>query len=148
MPSNLYGPNDNYDLTTGHALPALMRKAHEAKENKKKELIVWGSGTPRREFLYVDDLADACVFLMERGVSGGIYNIGCGTDVTIGELAETIMDIVGFRGSIVFDASMPDGTPRKLLDVSRLGTMGWEAKTQLHDGIVRTYAAFLENSSD
>ena len=148
MPSNLYGPNDNYDLTTSHALPALIRKAHEAKILDRNELIVWGSGTPRREFLYVDDLADACVFLMERGVSDEIYNIGCGADVTIRQLAETITDTVGFRGKIVFDASMPDGTPRKLLDVSRLRRMGWEARTTLRDGIVRTYAAFLENSSD
>lgn len=148
MPSNLYGPNDNYDLKLGHALPALIRKAHEAKMQDGKKLNVWGSGKPRREFLFVDDLADACIFLMERGVSNNIFNIGCGTDVTIRELAETIMEIVGFSGQIDFDLSMPDGTMRKLLDTSRLKSMGWEAKTSLREGIFKTYTAFLENSRD
>ncbi|WP_309625529.1 GDP-L-fucose synthase, partial [Methylibium sp.] len=119
MPTNLYGPNDNYDLASSHVLPALIRKAHEARLRGDHEYVVWGSGTPRREFLYVDDLADACVHLMERGYDGPLVNIGSGEDVTIRELAETVMDVVGFKGSISFDSSKPDGTPRKLLDVSR-----------------------------
>jgi GDP-L-fucose synthase len=139
MPTNLYGPNDNYDLATSHVLPALIRKAHEAKLRGDKELVVWGTGTPRREFLYVDDLADACVFLMEHDYPGPWLNIGCGDDVTIRELAETVMDVVGFRGRIVFDTSKPDGTPRKLLDVSRLAAQGWKARTPLGEGLQRTY---------
>ncbi len=129
MPTNLYGPNDNYDLANSHVLPALLRKAHEAKQRGDAELVVWGSGTPRREFLYVDDLADACVHLMERDYDGPLVNIGCGEDVTIRELAETVMDVVGCKAQIVFDASKPDGTPRKLLDVSRLASLGWRART-------------------
>ena len=140
MPTNLYGPNDNYDLATSHVLPALMRKAHEAKQRGDSELVVWGSGTPRREFLYVDDLADACVHLMERSYDGPLVNIGCGQDVTIRELAETVMDVVGFAGRIVFDTTKPDGTPRKLLDVSRLADLGWRARIPLRDGIARAYA--------
>ncbi|WP_077036794.1 GDP-L-fucose synthase [Pelomonas sp. KK5] len=140
MPTNLYGPNDNYDLANSHVLPALMRKAHEAKQGGQQELVVWGSGSPRREFLYVEDLADACVFLMERGYGGPLLNIGTGSDVTIRELAEQIMHIVGFSGRIVFDASKPDGTPRKLLDVSRLARLGWKAATPLAEGIRKTYA--------
>jgi len=124
MPTNLYGPNDNYDLATSHVLPALIRKAHEAHERGDAEYVVWGSGTPRREFLYVDDLADACVHLMEQGYDGPLVNIGTGEDVTIRELAETVMAVVGFNGRIVFDSSKPDGTPRKLLDVSRLAALG------------------------
>ncbi|MBK7765461.1 MAG: GDP-L-fucose synthase [Sulfuritalea sp.] len=143
MPTNLYGPNDNYDLANSHVLPALIRKAHEAQQRGDSELVVWGSGTPRREFLYVDDLADACVFLMERGVADGIYNVGVGADVSIRELAETVMSVIGFRGSIVFDASKPDGTPRKLLDVARLREMGWQARTELHEGIALAYRDFL-----
>ena len=143
MPTNLYGPNDNYDLANSHVLPALIRKAHEAQQRGDSELVVWGSGTPRREFLYVDDLADACVFLMERGVADGIYNVGVGADVSIRELAETVMSVIGFRGSIVFDASKPDGTPRKLLDVARLREMGWQARTVLHEGIALAYRDFL-----
>jgi GDP-L-fucose synthase len=139
MPTNLYGPNDNYDLATSHVLPALIRKAHEAKLRGDKELVVWGTGTPRREFLHVDDLADACVFLMEHDYPGPWLNIGFGEDVTIRELAETVMDVVGFRGRIVFDTTKPDGTPRKLLDVSRLSAQGWKAKTSLREGIRRTY---------
>ena len=139
MPTNLYGPNDNYDLANSHVLPALMRKAHEAKLRGDDEYVVWGSGTPMREFLYVDDLADACVHLMERGYDGPLVNIGTGTDVTIRELAETVMDVVGFRGRITFDATKPDGTPRKLLDVSRLAGLGWTAKTGLRDGIRLAY---------
>ena len=140
MPTNLYGPNDNYDLATSHVLPALMRKAHEAKQRGDSELVVWGSGTPRREFLYVDDLADACVHLMERSYDGPLVNIGCGQDVTIRELAETVMSVVGFAGRIVFDTTKPDGTPRKLLDVSRLADLGWRARIPLRDGIARAYA--------
>jgi len=140
MPTNLYGPNDNYDLATSHVLPALMRKAHEARERNDAEYIVWGTGKPRREFLYVDDLADACVYLMENGYDGTLVNIGTGEDVTIRELAETVMQIVGFRGRISFDSSKPDGTPQKLLDVSRLARLGWRARTSLVDGIRATYA--------
>jgi GDP-L-fucose synthase len=141
MPTNLYGPNDNYDLATSHVLPALIRKAHEARQRDDTELVVWGSGTPRREFLYVDDLADACVHLMERGYDGPLVNIGCGQDVTIRELAQTVMDVVGFKGRIVFDTSKPDGTPRKLLDVGRLHALGWRASTSLRDGIARAYTS-------
>nr|WP_317986993.1 MULTISPECIES: GDP-L-fucose synthase [unclassified Rhizobium] len=145
MPTNLYGPNDNYDLNKGHVVPALIRKTHEAKIRGDKDLIVWGSGNPKREFMYVDDLADACVFLMEQGVSDGMLNIGTSTDVTIRELAETIMEIVGFKGGIVFDSSKPDGTPRKLLSVERVGALGWKAKTSLRDGIAKAYADFLSS---
>ena len=141
MPTNLYGPNDNYDLANSHVLPALLRKAHEAKLRGDDEYVVWGSGTPMREFLYVDDLADACVHLMERGYDGPLVNIGTGTDVTIRELAETVMDVVGFRGRIRFDTTKPDGTPRKLLDVSRLAGLGWTASTGLRDGIRLAYEA-------
>lgn len=141
MPTNLYGPNDNYDLETSHVLPALIRKAHEARERGDREYVVWGSGTPRREFLYVDDLADACVFLAESGYTGPLINIGAGRDVTIRELAETVMQVVGFDGRIRFDSSKPDGTPRKLLDVSRLAALGWEARTPLRDGIAMAYAS-------
>ena len=139
MPTNLYGPNDNYDLASSHVLPALIRKAHEARLRGDHEYVVWGSGNPRREFLYVDDLADACVHLMERGYDGPLVNIGSGEDVTIRELAETVMDVVGFKGSISFDSSKPDGTPRKLLDVSRLTGLGWSARTKLRDGIRLAY---------
>ena len=143
MPTNLYGPNDNYDLNNSHVLPALIRKAHEAKLRGDAQYVVWGSGTPRREFLYVDDLADACVFLMEKGYDGPLVNIGSGVDVTIRELAETVMGVVGFEGRIIFDSSKPDGTPRKLLDVSRLGNLGWRAQTPLLEGIAKSYASFL-----
>ena len=141
MPTNLYGPNDNYDLANSHVLPALRRTAHEAKLRGDAEYTVWGTGRPMREFLYVDDLADACVFLMEQGYDGPLVNIGTGTDVTIRELAETVMQVVGFEGRIVFDDSKPDGTPRKLLDVSRLAGLGWTAKTALRDGIRLAYEA-------
>ena len=140
MPTNLYGPNDNYDLNNSHVLPALLRKAHEAKARGDAEYVVWGSGTPRREFLYVDDLADACVHLMERDYDGPLVNVGTGQDVTIRELAETVMHVVGFDGRIVYDSSKPDGTPRKLLDVSRMTTLGWTAQTTLREGIERAYA--------
>ncbi|MBB3282873.1 GDP-L-fucose synthase [Mitsuaria sp. PDC51] len=139
MPTNLYGPNDNYDLANSHVLPALLRKAHEAKLRGDSEYVVWGSGTPRREFLYVDDLADACVYLMKQGYAGPLLNVGTGEDVTIRELAETVMDIVGFEGRIVFDSTKPDGTPRKLLDVSKLAALGWRARTSLRDGIRLAY---------
>lgn len=141
MPTNLYGPNDNYDLANSHVLPALICKAHEARLRGDAEYVVWGSGTPRREFLYVDDLADACVHLMERGWDGELVNVGTGQDVTIRELAETVMRVVGFEGRIVFDATKPDGTPRKLLDVSRLAALGWRARTPLEDGIRLAYEA-------
>ena len=143
MPTNLYGPGDNYDLATSHVLPALIRKAHEAKLSGAGELRVWGSGTPRREFLYVDDLADACVQLMEQGYDGPLVNVGCGEDVTIRELALTVMDVVGFTGGIGFDTAQPDGTPRKLLDVSRLRALGWRASTSLRKGIAMAYRDFL-----
>ena len=150
MPTNLYGPNDNYDLATSHVLPALIRKAHEAKNatsvlNPQPSVLIWGTGTPRREFLYVDDMADACVFLMERGIGDGLYNIGCGEDVTIRELAETVMEVVGFKGEIAFDRSKPDGTPRKLLDVSRMANLGWKANTPLRKGIALAYQDFRTN---
>ncbi|WP_459706506.1 GDP-L-fucose synthase [Paraburkholderia sp. 2C] len=143
MPTNLYGSNDNYDLATSHVLPALLRKAHEAKQRGDKELVVWGTGTPRREFMYVDDMADACVFLMESGVASGLFNIGIGTDVTIRELAQTVIDVVGFDGKLSFDTSKPDGTPRKLLSVDKLKALGWQAKTPLKEGIKLAYQSFL-----
>lgn len=143
MPTNLYGPNDNYDLNNSHVLPALIRKAHEAKLSKDSQLVVWGSGRPMREFLYVDDMADACVFLMEQGVGEGLFNVGTGQDVTIRELAEMVMSVVGFEGEIVFDSSKPDGTPRKLLNVDRLAQLGWKAKVGLRDGIALAYSDFL-----
>ena len=142
MPTNLYGPNDNYDLATSHVLPALIRKAHEARERGDAELVVWGSGTPMREFLHVDDLADACVHLMAQDYDGPLVNVGSGTDVTIRELAQTVMDVVGFEGRIVFDRSKPDGTPRKLLDVSRLAALGWRARIPLREGIANAYLDF------
>lgn len=141
MPTNLYGPNDNYDLASSHVLPALIRKAHEARQRGDRDLVVWGSGRPRREFLHVDDLAEACVYLMKKDYDGPPVNIGCGQDVTIRELAEMVMEVTGFKGDIVFDSSKPDGTPRKLLDVSRLADLGWTAKTGLRDGIKRAYLA-------
>ena len=143
MPTNLYGINDNYDLNNSHVLPALIRKTHEAKIRDDKELVVWGTGTPMREFLYADDLADACVFLMAQGYSGPLVNIGTGTDVTIRELAETVTRVLGFTGDLTFDASKPDGTPRKLMDVSRLAKLGWQASTSLEDGIRLAYQDFL-----
>jgi GDP-L-fucose synthase len=148
MPTNLYGANDNYDLNNSHVLPALIRKTHEAKLRGDGDLTVWGSGKPMREFLFVDDLADACVFLMESGVDEGLFNVGTGEDVTIRELAETVMSVVGFDGKIVFDASKPDGTPRKLLNVDRMRKLGWQAKTSLRDGIARAYADFLTKSAN
>jgi GDP-L-fucose synthase len=146
MPTNLYGPGDNFDLQTSHVLPALLRKLHTATTNGDTEVTVWGSGTPRREFLYVDDLADALCFLMERYDSPEIINVGCGEDVTIAALARSIADIVGFRGTLVFDRSKPDGTPRKLLDVSKIHALGWHATTPLADGIRSTYDWYLANA--
>jgi GDP-L-fucose synthase len=139
MPTNLYGTNDNFDLQSSHVLPALLRKAHEARVRNDPAMVVWGSGKPMREFLHVDDMADACVFLMERGVHDGLFNIGTGTDVTIRELAETICRVVGYTGRLEWDAAKPDGTPRKLLDVSRMAALGWRAQIGLEDGIRRTY---------
>lgn len=144
MPTNLYGPNDNYDINNSHVLPALIRKVHEAKRRGDPSLTVWGSGKPMREFLYVDDMAEACVFLMEQGIGDGLFNVGTGEDISIHQLAQTVMDVVGFNGEIVFDASKPDGTPRKLLDVSRLDALGWHARTSLKEGIALAYADFLQ----
>jgi GDP-L-fucose synthase len=145
MPTNLYGPNDNYDLKSSHVLPALLRKAHEAKLNGADTLTVWGSGTPRREFLHVDDLAAATLFVLENNVMEGLFNVGVGEDLSIRELAECICKVVGFDGELVFDASKPDGTPRKLLDVSRLAQMGWLATIGLEQGIASTYREFVES---
>ena len=149
MPTNLYGIGDNFDLETSHVLPALMRKCHEAKVRGDESFVVWGSGTPMREFLYADDLADACVFLMERCDAsdlGSHINVGTGQDVTIRELAEMVCEVVGFKGELQFDSSKPDGTPRKLLEVSRLTSLGWKASTGLKDGLAKTYEWFLTES--
>ncbi len=143
MPTNLYGVGDNFDLQTSHVLPALLRKFHTAKESGASEVVVWGSGTPRREFLYVDDLADALCFLMEHYDSPEIINVGWGEDVTIAELARLIADVVGFSGEVVFDRSKPDGTPRKLLDVGKIAALGWRARTRLREGIRITYDWYL-----
>jgi GDP-L-fucose synthase len=145
MPTNLYGPGDNYDLHNSHVLPALIRKAHEAKLRGDNELVVWGSGNPMREFLYVDDLAEACVQLMAAGYHGPLLNIGTGVDVTIRELAAQVMQVVGFEGRMVFDSTKPDGTPRKLLDVSAAAAQGWRAKVALADGIQLAYQDFLKH---
>jgi GDP-L-fucose synthase len=145
MPTNLYGPNDNFDLLSSHVLPALVRKAHVAKEEKARELVVWGSGQPRREFLHVDDLAAACVFLLEKYDSPEIINVGSGEDISIRELAELICEIVDFKGELAWDTTKPDGTPRKLLDVSKIHALGWCHRIGLRDGIKRTYEWFLEH---
>jgi GDP-L-fucose synthase len=145
MPTNLYGPNDNFDLETSHVLPALMRKAHEAKARKDQKLVVWGTGKPRREFLHVDDLASACLLLLEKYDSSEIINVGCGEDISIRELAELICDVVGFDGELAWDTTKPDGTPRKLLDVTRLRALGWKPAIPLRDGIARTYEWFRAN---
>jgi GDP-L-fucose synthase len=145
MPTNLYGPGDNFDLDSSHVLPALLRKFHEAKEASAAEVTVWGSGTPKREFMHVDDLADACVYLMENYESSEIINVGTGVDVSIRELAELIGEVVGYGGRIVFDASKPDGTPRKLLDVTRLTEAGWRASISLREGVEATYGWYLES---
>jgi GDP-L-fucose synthase len=145
MPTNLYGPHDNFDLTSSHVLPALLRKAYEAKTSGAREIAVWGTGQPRREFLHVDDMADACVFLLQHYNSPEIVNVGCGEDISIRELVELICEIVGFNGELTFDATKPDGTPRKLLEVSKLNALGWRPKIQLREGIARTYEWFLEH---
>jgi GDP-L-fucose synthase len=156
MPTNLYGPGDNYDLQNSHVLPALIRKMHEAKLRGDREMIVWGTGTPRREFLYSDDMAEACVYLMnlpdENFLSllkddiAPLINIGCGKDQSIRELAELVKNIIGFDGELIFDTGKPDGTPRKLLDVSKLDQIGWNAKTELRDGIRRAYLDYLQTA--
>lgn len=145
MPTNLYGPYDNFDLQSSHVLPALLRKFHEAVQSGAAQVTVWGSGTPRREFLHVDDLADAAVFLMQTYEDSRIINVGCGQDVSIAELAQEIASVTGFRGEIVYDSSKPDGAPRKLLDVSRLHSLGWEHKISLREGIESTYRWFVAN---
>jgi GDP-L-fucose synthase len=143
MPTNLYGPHDNYDLQSSHVLPALIRKAHEARQRGDRILEVWGSGNPRREFLYVDDMAEACVFIMESEVRAGLLNVGTGTDLTIRELAELVCDVINFQGALQFDASKPDGTPRKMLNVDRMHALGWHARTTLREGIASAYREFL-----
>ncbi len=145
MPTNLYGPNDNFDLETSHVLAALLRKAYEAKKSSARELVVWGTGTPRREFLHVDDCASACLFLLEKYDSPEIINVGCGEDISIHELAELICDVVGFDGELSWDKTKPDGTPRKLLDLSKLRGLGWTPTIPLRDGIAQTYEWFLKN---
>lgn len=145
MPTNLYGPGDNFHLANSHVLPALIRKFHEAKMRGAKEVVVWGTGSPRREFLHVDDLADAAVFLMREYAGEEIVNVGVGHDLTIGELAQLVGEVVGFGGEIVYDATKPDGTPRKLLDVSRLTKLGWQARIPLRQGVAEVYQWFLEN---
>jgi len=145
MPTNLYGPNDNFDLTSSHVLPALLRKFYDAKINNKEEVVMWGTGLAMREFLFVDDLADACVYLMNNYESSDIVNIGTGEDISIKDLALLIKKIVGFEGEIVNDTTKPDGTPRKLLDVSKLHNLGWKHSTSLKDGIKQTYEWFLDN---
>jgi GDP-L-fucose synthase len=142
MPTNLYGPNDNYDLQYAHVLPSLIKKFHEAKMSNAPAVTVWGSGTPRREFLHADDLASACCFLMEKYNQGGLINIGTGKDLTISELASMIKEVVGYEGSIIYDHTKPDGTPRKLLDVSKLHTLGWKYNIELMDGINAVYHAY------
>jgi len=154
MPTNLYGINDNFDLNTSHVLPAMIRKFHEAKENNSPEVTLWGTGTPKREFLFVDDLAEAVCYLLEKINAADMYdkgitqiNIGTGEDLTINELALIIKDITGYKGKIVYDTTKPDGTPRKLMDVSRLHSLGWKHKTGLRDGITKTYSWYLENKN-
>ena len=157
MPTNLYGPNDNYDLNNSHVLPALIRKMHEAKQRNDKEVVVWGTGTPRREFLYSEDMADACIYLLEQPENrlGSLFNneqpplvnIGCGEDLTIRELAEMVARIVGFKGSLAFDTSKPDGTLRKVMDVSKLRMIGWAPKIGLDRGISLAYANYLDRNS-
>jgi GDP-L-fucose synthase len=154
MPTNLYGPGDNFNLETSHVLPALIRKFQEAKTSDelrvtsdKKIVTIWGTGQPRREFLHVDDLADACVFLMKNHDGSEIINVGAGKDITIRDLADLVRDIVGFKGPVQYDASKPDGTPRKLLDVSRLSSMGWQPRISLREGIEMTYRWYVKEKS-
>lgn len=156
MPTNLYGPGDNYDLNNSHVLPALIRKMHEAMQRADKEAVVWGTGTPRREFLYSDDMAEACLHVLNmtddqvgpllREDNWPLLNIGCGEDLTIRELAELVKEVVGFEGELTFDTSKPDGTMRKLMDVSRMSQLGWKAQIPLRDGVARAYASFLQKT--
>jgi len=143
MPTNLYGPHDNYHLQNSHVLPALIRKFHEAKEAGRAEVVAWGTGSPKREFLHVDDLADACAFLLGQKNPPDLINVGTGTDVTIRELTELVAEVIGFGGRVTWDTAKPDGTPRKLMDVSRLTALGWKARINLRDGVARTYQDFL-----
>jgi len=145
MPTNLYGENDNFDLETSHVLPALIRKFHEAKYNNSPNVEIWGTGSPKREFLYSEDLADACVFLMDNYNGNEIINIGVGEDISIMQLAEKIKKIVGYEGEVSFDPSKPDGTPRKLVDVSKINSLGWKANTTLEEGIKKTYHYYIDN---
>lgn len=145
MPTNLYGPYDNFSGENSHVMPALIRRFHEAKVNNLKEVVVWGSGTPLREFLYSEDMADACIYLMETYEGNDFFNIGTGKEITIRGLAEMVKEVVGYEGELVFDASKPDGTPRKLLDVSRLEEAGWKYKIELRDGVEKAYKWYLEN---
>ena len=145
MPTNLYGSFDNFDLQSSHVLPAMIRKFHEAKLNKDSDVILWGSGTPMREFLFVDDMADATIFALENDLPEYLYNIGTGKDITIKELAEIIQNVIGHKGKIHWDVSKPDGTPRKLMDVSKMKELGWQYSTELKDGIIKTYQWFLKN---
>jgi GDP-L-fucose synthase len=146
LPTNLYGPGDNYHPEHSHVVAALIRRFHEAKVTDAASVAVWGTGTPRREFLYVDDFADACVFILKNYSALQIINIGCGQDIPIAEFAQTVAQIVGFRGKIVYDRSKPDGTPRKLVDVSRLSALGWKAKVSLREGLEKAYADFLTSA--
>jgi GDP-L-fucose synthase len=139
MPTNLYGPNDNYDLNNSHVLPALIRKVIAAKNNAEPSVTIWGTGTPKREFLYVDDLADACIHLMETYNEPGLVNIGVGEDISIKDLADLVVKVVGYQGEVIKDLSKPDGTPRKLMDVSKLNAQGWKAKVSLEEGIKKVY---------
>ena len=148
MPTNLYGPGDNFDLTSSHVVPALMRKIDAAKRGNAPNVEIWGSGTPKREFLYVDDLADACVFLLKHYNGYDHINVGTGEDLTIRDLAETIAGVVGYSGGFAYDPSKPDGTPRKLMDVSRLAALGWRASTSLTDGLKLSYDWYLANRRD
>lgn len=148
MPTNLYGSHDNFDLTSSHVLPAMIRKFHEAKENNHSPVILWGTGSPMREFLFVDDLADAVLFTIENKLSEHLYNIGTGKDIMIKELAEIIQKIIGHKGKIIWDTSKPDGTPRKLMDISKMESIGWTYSTDLNEGIKKTYNWFLDNSEN
>lgn len=148
MPTNLYGPGDNFDLQNSHVLPALLRKFHEARERGEAEVVVWGTGTPRREFMHVDDLGAAAVFLMQNYSDEAFVNVGVGSDVSIRELADIVKDVTGFQGRIVQDTSKPDGTPRKLMDVSKLNALGWKAQIELREGVAQTYAWFVEHCAE
>ena len=148
MPTNLYGPGDNFDLANSHVLPALLRKAHEAKMNSAKNIIIWGTGKPLREFLHVDDMASACIFVMQQAGFTEVLNIGSGQEVSIKELAELVCEVVGFKGGIEFDATKPDGTPRKLVDTTKLNQLGWKSSISLREGLKSTYGWFLTNTSN